>query len=58
MLEDELARPRLKHFGWGREGEGMTAAEEAFTLPILCALFSEFSADHSGGGSYGSAATR
>jgi len=23
---------RLKHFGWGREGEGMTAAEEAFVL--------------------------
>ncbi len=23
---------RLKHFGWGREGEGMTAAEEAFAL--------------------------
>jgi alkyldihydroxyacetonephosphate synthase len=23
---------RLKHFGWGREGEGMTEAEEAFVL--------------------------
>jgi alkyldihydroxyacetonephosphate synthase len=24
--------PRLKHFGWGREGEGLTPAEEAFVL--------------------------
>ena len=24
--------PRLKHFGWGREGEGLTLAEEAFVL--------------------------
>ena len=23
---------RLKHFGWGREGEGLTAEEEAFVL--------------------------
>jgi hypothetical protein len=23
---------RLKHFGWGREGEGLTPAEEAFVL--------------------------
>jgi alkyldihydroxyacetonephosphate synthase len=26
---------RLKHFGWGREGEGMTAEEEAFALKRL-----------------------
>ena len=25
-------QPRLKHFGWGREGEGLTSAEEAFVL--------------------------
>ena len=23
---------RLKHFGWGREGEGFTADEEAFAI--------------------------
>ena len=23
---------RLKHFGWGREGEGLTAEEEAFVM--------------------------
>ena len=27
-----MAQPRLKHFGWGREGEGLTAEEEAATL--------------------------
>jgi alkyldihydroxyacetonephosphate synthase len=27
-----MAGQRLKHFGWGREGEGMTAEEEAATL--------------------------
>ena len=26
------ATARLKHFGWGREGEGLTAEEEAFVL--------------------------
>jgi alkyldihydroxyacetonephosphate synthase len=26
------ATARLKHFGWGREGEGLTADEEAFVL--------------------------
>ena len=26
------ATPRLKHFGWGREGEGLTAEEEAFVV--------------------------
>ena len=25
-------QPRLKHFGWGREGEGLTPAEEDFVL--------------------------
>ena len=25
-------QPRLKHFGWGTEGEGLTPAEEAFVL--------------------------
>jgi alkyldihydroxyacetonephosphate synthase len=27
-----MTQPRLKHFGWGREGEGLTAAEEAFVM--------------------------
>jgi len=27
-----MAQPRLKHFGWGREGEGLTAEEEAIVL--------------------------
>ena len=27
-----MIQPRLKHFGWGREGEGLTSAEEAFVL--------------------------
>ena len=26
------AASRLKHFGWGREGEGLSAEEEAFVL--------------------------
>ena len=25
-----MAQPRLKHFGWGREGERITPEEEAF----------------------------
>jgi len=25
-----MTKPRLKHFGWGREGESFTAEEEAF----------------------------
>ena len=25
-----MTQPRLKHFGWGREGEGITPEEEAF----------------------------
>lgn len=27
-----MTQLRLKHFGWGREGEGLTPAEEAFAL--------------------------
>jgi alkyldihydroxyacetonephosphate synthase len=27
-----MTQPRLKHFGWGREGEGLAPAEEAFML--------------------------
>ena len=30
---------RLKHFGWGREGEGLTADEEAFVLARAEARF-------------------
>jgi alkyldihydroxyacetonephosphate synthase len=30
---------RLKHFGWGREGEGMTAEEETFALQTYRRLF-------------------
>jgi alkyldihydroxyacetonephosphate synthase len=33
------ASPRLKHFGWGREGEGLTAEEEAFVLSRAEARF-------------------
>ena len=27
-----MTQPRLKHFGWGREGKGLTPDEEAFVL--------------------------
>src|SRR6516165_7480118 len=27
-----MSAARLKHFGWGREGEGLTAEEEAFVM--------------------------
>ena len=27
-----MMQPRLKHFGWGREGEGLTSVEEAFVF--------------------------
>ncbi len=30
---------RLKHFGWGREGESLTAEEEAFVLARAEARF-------------------
>jgi alkyldihydroxyacetonephosphate synthase len=35
-----MARLRLKHFGWGREGEGLTAEEEDRALRTYQALFS------------------
>src|SRR5258708_2337468 len=28
----EMSAARLKYFGWGREGEGLTAEEEAFVM--------------------------
>ena len=34
-----MTQPRLKHFGWGREGEGLTPAEEAFVLGRIEQLF-------------------
>ena len=34
-----MAEPRLKHFGWGREGEGLTAAEETAALDRYRRLF-------------------
>jgi alkyldihydroxyacetonephosphate synthase len=27
-----MSAARMKHFGWGREGEGLTAEEEAFVM--------------------------
>ena len=27
-----MTTARMKHFGWGREGEGLTSEEEAFVL--------------------------
>jgi alkyldihydroxyacetonephosphate synthase len=34
-----MSGARLKHYGWGREGEGMTAAEQAFVLGRYRAKF-------------------
>ncbi len=34
-----MAQGRLKHFGWGREGEGLTGAEEASSLDRYRRLF-------------------
>jgi alkyldihydroxyacetonephosphate synthase len=34
-----MSERRLKHFGWGREGEGLTAEEEAFALDRYRRLF-------------------
>jgi alkyldihydroxyacetonephosphate synthase len=34
-----MAEARLKHFGWGREGEGLTAEEESFALARYRKLF-------------------
>jgi alkyldihydroxyacetonephosphate synthase len=31
-MEERMTQPRLKHFGWGREGEGLAPAEMAFVL--------------------------
>src|SRR5256885_6108747 len=35
-----MSGARLKHYGWGREGEGMTAAEQTFVLSRYRAKFS------------------
>src|SRR5258707_12880667 len=35
-----MSGARLKHYGWGREGEGMTAAEQTFVLGRYRAKFS------------------
>ena len=35
----EMSAARLKHFGWGREGEGLTAEEEAFVMERAEARF-------------------
>ena len=34
-----MSAARLKHFGWGREGEGLTAEEEAFVMARAEARF-------------------
>jgi alkyldihydroxyacetonephosphate synthase len=34
-----MTQARLKHFGWGREGESLTPAEEAFVLARIEQLF-------------------
>ena len=34
-----MMQPRLKHFGWGREGEGLTPVEEAFVFGRIEQLF-------------------
>jgi hypothetical protein len=34
-----MSAARLKHFGWGREGEGLTADEEAFVMARAEARF-------------------
>jgi alkyldihydroxyacetonephosphate synthase len=40
-----MAEARLKYFGWGREGEGLTAAEEAASLDRYRRLFAVDSFD-------------
>src|SRR5579863_6774858 len=37
--EQAMNGARLKHYGWGREGEGMTAEEQAFVLDRYRAKF-------------------
>jgi alkyldihydroxyacetonephosphate synthase len=32
-------QPRLKHFGWGQESEGLTPTEEAFVLGRVEQMF-------------------
>ena len=34
-----MSAARMKHFGWGREGEGLTAEEEAFVMARAEARF-------------------
>ncbi|MEJ0077871.1 MAG: FAD-binding oxidoreductase [Alphaproteobacteria bacterium] len=34
-----MNQPRMKHFGWGREGEGLSAEEEAFVMARAEARF-------------------
>jgi alkyldihydroxyacetonephosphate synthase len=34
-----MSAVRLKHFGWGREGEGLTAEEEVFVMARAEARF-------------------
>src|SRR4030088_279705 len=34
-----MSAARMKHFGWGREGEGLSAEEEAFVLSRAEARF-------------------
>ena len=34
-----MSERRLKHFGWGREGEGLTPEEEGFALERYRRLF-------------------
>src|SRR5215472_1104471 len=38
-IELEMSTARLKHFGWGREGEGLNAEEEAFVMARAEARF-------------------
>jgi hypothetical protein len=38
-------QPRPKHFGWGREGEGLTPAEDAFVLGRIERLFGPLTDD-------------
>src|SRR5262249_44536750 len=37
--ELEMSAARMKHFGWGREGEGLAAQEEAFVMECAEARF-------------------
>ena len=34
-----MSEARLKHYGWGREGEGMTPQEQAFILGLYRTKF-------------------